>query len=205
LQFLGSYTFSKVIDTAPWDTSFIPNSSAEDPNLAQDTLAPNADRGVGGSNVTHRFVFSPVWDLPLDRYAQNGWGRLLLAGWQISSIVSLQSGRWFSALTNVDLNNDGNRYTDRSPRYGRNTIEGPGMASVDLRLSKSFSLGREGWQLRLIGETFNVMNRANFATIQQTAYNYNATTKVFTPNPAFLQPASTFDPRILQLAVRVTF
>jgi len=205
LQFLGSYTFSKVIDTAPWNTSFIPNSAAEDPNLVQDTLWPNADRGIGGSNVTHRFVFSPVWDLPFERFAPNGWRAVLLRGWQISSIISLQSGRWFSALTNVDLNNDGNRYTDRSPGYGRNTIEAPGLASVDVRLSKSFSLGREGWQLRLIGEAFNALNRANFATIQQTAYTYNATTNVFTPNPTFLQPASTFDPRILQLAARLTF
>ena len=198
VQILASYTFSKVIDDKPWGTSFIPNSGSEDPNLVQDTLNPNADRGVGDSNITHRFVLSGVWDIPFGK-------RSLLGGWQLSTIVSAQSGHWYSAFSNVDLNNDGNRYTDRSPGYGRNTIEGPGFETVDLRVSKAFRMWREGVEMRLIGEAFNALNRANFATIQQVPYTYNAATRVFTANPAFLQPTSTYDPRILQIAARFTF
>jgi outer membrane receptor protein involved in Fe transport len=204
-QLQGSYTFSKVIDTAPWNTSFIPNSASEDPNLVQDTLAPNADRAIGGANVTHRFVLSPVWDLPFGHGIAKPWVRSVVTGWQASSIVSLQSGTWFSATTNVDLNNDGNRYTDRSPGYGRNTIEGPGLATVDLRISKTFPLGREDWQLRLIGEAFNAFNRANFTTVQQTFANYDTASRTFIPNPGFLQPTGTADPRILQIAARLSF
>jgi hypothetical protein len=52
---------------------------------------------------------------------------------------------------------------------------------------------------------FNVTNRANFNAITTAQYNFNATTRVFTPNTTFLFPTSTFDPRILQLAAKVTF
>ncbi len=202
---LASYTFSKVIDTAPWSTSFIPNSAAEDPNLVQDTLQPNADRALGDANVAHRFVFSGVWDIAYADHASNRVIRTLVGGWSLASITTLQSGRWYSARVNVDLNNDGNRFTDRSPGYGRNTIEGPGLQTVDLRVSKNVRLWHEGTELRFIGEAFNLLNHANFASIQQTPYNYAAATHTFTANSTFGRPLSTLDPRILQVAARITF
>ncbi|MBC8166542.1 MAG: TonB-dependent receptor, partial [Bryobacteraceae bacterium] len=122
LQVQANYTFSKIIDTAPYATAFIPNSAAEDPNLPKDTLRPNADRGIGDANVSHRFAGSAVWDLTWADRAARPSVRWFLGGWQISTVAALQSGRWYSARSNVDLDNDGNRFTDRSPGYGRNTI-----------------------------------------------------------------------------------
>ncbi len=204
-QIQTSYTFSKVIDTAPEATAFIPNSAAEDPKLVQDTLNPNADRGIGDANIRHRFVLSGVWEIDYARQMRSAWARAILGGWQVSSVVSLQSGRWFSDRSNVDLNNDGNRFTDRPPGAGRNTIEGPGFGAIDLRLSKRFRLWGEGSEFRLIGEAFNALNRVNFSAIQQVPFNYNATSRVFTTNPTYLAPTSAFDPRILQVAARLTF
>ncbi|HYZ86688.1 MAG TPA: TonB-dependent receptor [Bryobacteraceae bacterium] len=190
-QVLASYTWSKVIDTAPYGTAFIPNSAAEDPNLVMDTLNPNADRGVGDAHIPHRFVASAVWDV--------AWGI------QFSTITQLQSGRVFSARSNVDLNNDGNRFTDRSPGYGRNTLSAPATYNVDVRISKGVRLWMESLELRLMGEAFNVFNRANFTAIAQTPLNYNATTRVFAPNATFLSPTASADARILQLAARISF
>jgi outer membrane receptor protein involved in Fe transport len=198
LQVQASYTFSKVIDTAPEATAFIPNSAAEDPKLVQDTLNPDADRGVGDSNVAHRFVLSGIWDIGGSR------GGALAGGWQLSTIVTLQSGRWYSVRSNVDLDNDGNRFTDRAPGYGRNTIEGPGYATLDARLSKRVPLGR-GADLRLMVEAFNALNRSNVSAVQQVLFTYDAASRLFTPNPAFGTATNTSDPRILQLAARVTF
>ena len=45
--------------------------------------------------------------------------------------------------------------------FGRNTIEGPGFASLDMRISKDIFLGNERVKLRLVGEAFNALNRAN--------------------------------------------
>ena len=129
----------------------------------------------------------------------------VFGGWQLSAILSAQSGRWLTARSNVDLNNDGNRFSDRSPGFGRNTIEGPGFAGLDLRVSRDILLGNDRVKLRLMGEAFNSLNRANFSAIQQTPYNYNATTREFTRVANFLAPTNTLDPRILQIAARFTF
>lgn len=44
---------------------------------------------------------------------------------------------------------------------GRNILTGPGFASVDLSLHKSFRL-REGWRLQFRAESFNGFNHPNF-------------------------------------------
>jgi hypothetical protein len=54
-------------------------------------------------------------------------------------------------------------------------------------------------------EAFNVLNRANYSSILNSQYNYNATTRVFTPVAGLGTPTATFDPRILQLAAKFTF
>ncbi|MFN7919674.1 MAG: TonB-dependent receptor [Bryobacteraceae bacterium] len=205
LQLQASYTFSKVIDTVPDATPSIPNSSGEDVKLALDSLYPNTDRGLGDNHIAHRFIGSGVWDIGFGRRVTNPVARLVVEGWQLSAVITGQSGRYFSARSNVDLNNDGNRFSDRSPGFGRNTIEGPGLAAVDLRLSKQIRLPIERLRLQLIGEAFNAFNRANFNAIQQTPFNYAAATRVFTPNATYLRPTSTIDPRIMQIAVRITF
>jgi hypothetical protein len=62
-QMLSSYTYSKVIDTAPDATSVVPGNAGDDAKIAQDTLARNLERGRGRNGIRHRFVFSSVWDL----------------------------------------------------------------------------------------------------------------------------------------------
>ena len=113
---------------------------------------------------------------------------------------------------NQDLQNDGNTRNDRPPYAGRNTFEAPGYATVDLRVTRDFPIYRESVRLRMIFEAFNLFNRANFGNINPgvtsiitTQYNYNAATRVLTPNPTFRAPNDTFDPRILQLSAKITF
>lgn len=202
-QLQASYTFSKAIDSLPDQTSVVIGS--DDAKVAQDTLNPNADRGPGDAHIPHRFVVSTVWDINYANRLASKPAQYILGGYQFSIIGSAQSGRRFSARTNADLNNDGNRASDRSPGYGRNTIEGPGFAAVDLRVSKDLPIYTERAKLRLIFEAFNALNRTNFTTINQTAFNYTAATKVFVPVATFLAPTNTSDPRILQVALRLTF
>ena len=203
-QFLASYTWSKVIDTLPDQTSVVPNNGGDDAKVAFDTLLPNADRALGEAHVPFRFVFSGVWDL---NYFKNSSPVMkhVLGGWQISGISTSQSGRYFTARSNVDLNNDGNRFSDRSPGFGRNTIEGPGFFSIDMRVSKDIPLGGERMKLRIMGEAFNSFNHTNFTALQLVPYNYNATTRIFTPTANFQVANATADPRILQIAARITF
>lgn len=78
LQFQASYTFSKSLDNA---SSF---ESALNP------LNFNSTYGLSNYDARHRFVFNYVWDLPVPQYA--GFKGKLLDGWEMSGIVTFQSG-----------------------------------------------------------------------------------------------------------------
>ena len=78
LQFQAAYTFSKSLDNA---SSF---ESALNP------LDFNATYGLSNYDARHRFVFNYVWDLPIPKY--DGFKGVLLNGWEVSGILSFQSG-----------------------------------------------------------------------------------------------------------------
>ena len=201
-QMNAAYTFSKVIDDDPDFTSVVVGT--DDAKNAQDTLAPNLERGRGNADIRHRFVLSGVWDINYAHSLKNAVARGLLSGYQVSLITAVQSGRPYTASVGGDVNNDGNSRTDRPPFVGRNTINGPNFADVDLRVSREIGI-RERAKLRLIFEGFNITNRANYSSIVTGQYNFAAATRVFTPTTNFLARSDTFDTRILQLAAKITF
>jgi hypothetical protein len=78
LLFQGSYTFSKAIDQgASFENQLNP-------------IDPRATRGVSLLSAKHRFVFSPVWELPIPK--KEGFAGKVANGWQVSAIVTYQSG-----------------------------------------------------------------------------------------------------------------
>jgi Carboxypeptidase regulatory-like domain len=78
LQFQASYTWSKTLDNA---------SSFED---ALNPFNFNATFGLSKYDSRNRFVFNAVWDLPVPKLA--GFKGVLLDGWEISGIETLQTG-----------------------------------------------------------------------------------------------------------------
>ena len=159
---------------------------------------------------------------------------VLVGGWQASSVVSLLSGQPLNLrypdasgilsdgqpdfLGNVALRPNylggdvkSNVTQDRHLAYfnraavaiptvtspfgtlGRNTFRAPGFATVDFGLSKGFTL-KERLTTTFRFEAFNVLNRTNLGA----------------PNAAqnsvqFMRITGAADPRILQLALRMTF
>jgi hypothetical protein len=202
-QVQTSFTLSKVIDSNPDFTSVVVGT--DDAKNAQDTLNPNAERGRGNADIRKRFVFSGVWDLTYGKSLQNRVMRALLSGYQLSTIANAQSGRPYDVTVGGDPNGDGNTRTDRPPGLGRNTLNGPAFAAVDMRFTRDINLGSERAKLKLIFEAFNLTNRANYSSINAAQYNFSNATKVFTPNASFLLRTATFDPRILQLSAKITF
>jgi hypothetical protein len=78
LLFQGSYTYSKAIDQgASFENQLNP-------------INPRATRGVSLLSATHRFVFSPVWELPIPK--KEGFAGKVANGWQVSAIITYQSG-----------------------------------------------------------------------------------------------------------------
>jgi outer membrane receptor protein involved in Fe transport len=201
-----SYTFSKVIDDKPDQTQVV--VGVDDSKQAQFPTLPNLDRGRGAADVTHRFVFSSVWDINYANNFSNGFARALLNGYQLSILSQVQSGRPFSFGVGGDPNNDGATATDRPPAVGRNTYTGPNLLTADARFSRDIGIGERA-KLRLIFEAFNLTNRANFSTLLTTQYNFTAATNTFTAAPGFLSRTATFDPgigsRALQLSAKFLF
>jgi len=78
LQFQASYTFSKSLDNA---SSF---ESALNPINFNSTYGPSA------FDARNRFVFNYVWDLPVPKF--EGFKGKMLDGWELSGILTFQSG-----------------------------------------------------------------------------------------------------------------
>lgn len=96
LSFLASYTFSKSMD----DISAVLGGNVGS-GLPQDSLDLRAERALSDFQTKHRFVFSGLYDLPFGRekkwLSRPGLARLLLGNWKTSFILTLQTGRPFTA------------------------------------------------------------------------------------------------------------
>jgi hypothetical protein len=78
---------------------------------------------------------------------------------------------------------------------GRNAFRGPDRTNLDVSVHKKTALSREGRvNLEIIGDFFNILNHTEFG---------NPSTTV--TSSTFAQISTTGDPRILQLAARLTF
>jgi len=104
LTFLTAYTWSKSI-SGPNDIggqvgggNFI--------GSPQDIFNLRADRSVSGFDLPHRFVQTVLYDVPFFRGMQ-GAKRALLDGWQVSTIVTFQSGFPAPVTNNVDTTGTG--------------------------------------------------------------------------------------------------
>ena len=219
-QFLASYTFGKVIDDNPDATSVVP-FSGDDAKMVQDPLNLRGDRAAGVNDQRHRFVLSAIWDLNSYAHGLPAWERYVLGGWQLSGILTAQSGQPYSGIVNFDLNNDGNNRTDRTPGRGRDTFYLPNFVSLDPRITKSFPI-TERVTVQLIAEAYNSFNRVNYTSVSTTEFNASTMVCGSTVNPnlclapipttkaQFQSPFSTslnFGPgsRIVQLSGKITF
>ncbi|HXE80304.1 MAG TPA: TonB-dependent receptor [Vicinamibacterales bacterium] len=220
---LASYTLGHARDDA---SGFFP--SAGDPNFPQNSDDRAAEWGRSSYDVRHRFSAGFVWEVP----SPGGDGVLprLARDWQISGILTLQSGRPFTVALLPELDNSNTGRTslgfgandrpnvvgdpalsDPSPERwfntdafvvppfgtfgdsGRNTVEGPGFANVNIAGIRSFSIGT-GMRLQARVEVFNLFNRANFNQPDP-----------FVGSPTFGRVLSAQSPRRVQLGLRAIF
>ncbi len=79
--------------------------------------------------------------------------------------------------------------------FGRNSFHGPKRVNMDLALEKSTSLVGERAKLIFRVEAFNVFNHTEFRPPASSSFS----------SGTFGQITGTYDPRILQLALRLTF
>lgn len=200
-----SYTWSKGIDDGP-NPSFV--------LIPQDSCCLNKERAVSADYAAQRFVGNAILQGPthLNR---------ALNGWQLGMIVTLESPHYFTKFAGFDANGDIFGNNDRVGIEPRNTFKGDSYQTVDARVSRVFKI-TEKTQLEAIAEGFNLLNTLNVRFFN-TAYGAQdfcpfapnptqvgcpATPSGFregSPNPAYGTPRAIFNPRQIQLALRLTW
>jgi len=93
LQMQVSYTFSKALDTSDANASVDHTGSGSVGLLYPPN--PSINKGLSGYDIANRLVGSYSYELPLGT-ARSGITGHLVSGWQISGIVTLQSGQPFT-------------------------------------------------------------------------------------------------------------
>jgi len=118
LQFQGSYTFSKSLDTRSFDPAFTVTTTATTVNAQSAASTPfdNNRRYLNYARSdfdrTHIFIGYAVWDLPFGKGGWIGDGapgfiQRFIEGWNVNGVVTMQTGRPFtiysgsSQLSNV--------------------------------------------------------------------------------------------------------
>ena len=164
-------------------------------------LDPGFDYGFSERDITHRFVFSGLVELPLE--------------FQLSGILTLRSGAPFTGRRDGFGNNYSNhpgfdvaaRAVD--PGTGqlveRNTFRNDGVQNLDLRLSKFFQINDV--RLDLFAEVFNAFDQENFSLGTGTFTGIGGALQLRNgdSNPEFGLASNRWPSRQFQLGARVRF
>lgn len=199
-QFGASYTLAKSID----DNSAVATAEAENAgsNILSWPANRSNDRGRSNFDMRQRLVFNFLYDLPspgegIAQHVFGGWRTsnivTLSDGVPVNIGLSFARSGNFSRADRPDLapgaSNDPvlggpDQYYDPSAfvlqpnkvvgNLGRNTLTGPGSATWDFSLQKSFPFTEEK-QLQFKAEFFNLLNHANFQFPGRNVINSDGT------------------------------
>jgi hypothetical protein len=151
----------------------------------------------------HRLSVAALYEPRLQDLAKSHTARVLLADWRLSSVMEFSSGRPYAGLLSpactsstlsfsncdgVDGNLNDTAFNQDTantaagingggptPGIGLNSFYGPWLERIDVGLARSFVL-REGRELQLQAQAFNLLNHANYYVqngdgINQLQYN----------------------------------
>ena len=197
-----SYTWSKGIDDGP-NPSFV--------LIPQDSLNLKAERALSSDSVGQRFVLNTTIDGPTHLNP-------VLNNFHLSAIVTLESPNYFTKFAGFDANGDIFGNNDRVGIEPRNTFKGDSYQTTDLRLSRSFK-PVERLKIETFAEAFNLFNTVNvrffntvygaadFCPFNPTAQGCSPTQRFLegSPNPNYGTPRAVYNPRQIQLALRLSF
>jgi hypothetical protein len=184
------------------------------------------DVGRSGYDRLHNLSFNFIYDMPFLRHSSNALARTLVGGWEVSGIVTIESGTPLNVTLNGDQGGNGVGGTNRpdkagaivaphtksqwitpsgfaSPTVGawgnlqHNAIDGPGRDNWNLSVFKNFVFSEaRGSQFELRLETFNTFNHPQISAVS-TGWDPTTTT--------FGVPNGFFPGRIVQLGGKITF
>ena len=124
LAFETGYTWAKSLDNDSYDSKASRNYQLGD-----------LDKGRRIFDIRHRFVYSMTYALPFGRDLR-GAARQVVAGWNINTIVQIQTGSPFGVTTSQDPSDTGARFNRRPNRLCDGNLP-PGRRTADMWFDKS--------------------------------------------------------------------
>ncbi|HEX5708030.1 MAG TPA: carboxypeptidase regulatory-like domain-containing protein [Pyrinomonadaceae bacterium] len=108
LQFGIAYTFSKLISDND-ESLGVAAITGGSPQIPQDFFNVQADKSLSAFDRTHRLVANFIYEIPTPggAFFNEGFGKQVFGGWELSGIIQRQSGQPFTILTGVDTNGNG--------------------------------------------------------------------------------------------------
>ncbi len=226
LTYLLSYTYSKSIDTA----TAIRNQGG-DTLFPQNSYCRNCERARSSHDNRHRLGTSALWELPFGKGRrfgiENPVANALAGGWQVSSIVTLQTGFPVTVANGLDTSNTGAIF-DRAQNNGNKPdlargqqdpvrffdtsvfrIADPGTHGNTGR-NTLMSPGIIGWDFSAL-KNFNLFSEGRYVQLRFEGFNFANHPNWGNPNAnvasaAFGQITGTRgNMRNLQLALKLVF
>lgn len=206
---LAVYTFAKSIDDA---SGFL--GSRTDENFPQDSLNFRAERARSSFDQRQRVSIASVWQAPgkfeVSLLASAATGQPVSPALRFDNSNTGNTGGQFGS-DRPNLLGDPRLDSRTAERWfdpqafaiparftfgnaGRNIVTGPGYASIDAAVSRTFRW-RERIGLRAEAQAFNLFNRTNFDAPERFADEPTTFGRIF----------SAKAPRQIQLALRLTF
>ncbi|MEO6654954.1 MAG: TonB-dependent receptor [Pyrinomonadaceae bacterium] len=170
-QFNTSYTYSNAKDSKPDQTSVVPG--ADDGKIAENQFDLTGEYARSDLDIRHRFIFSPVYETGPFTRSDNAVLRALLSDYVLTGIFQAQSGIAYSGLVGGDPNGDGVAGVDRVPGTVRNQFSTPSAYIFDMRVGRIIRFG-ERYKLSLFAEGFNLFNRSNVISVNNTQYTFSS-------------------------------
>jgi Carboxypeptidase regulatory-like domain len=211
-----AYTWSKAMNVQTVEQQLTSGTTS-------DPFDTRFDYGPSDLDQTHVFNATYIYKVPFGNNLSNAFARQALGGWQVSGVTTMKSGMPFTPTLGFDNVGLGGGTTERPDlvapvKYlhsrlawfstnsyatpaalsfgdsGRNSIRSPGRDNWNLALFKTFALHREGTNLQFRADSYNTFNHTQFQNVDG---GFNDST--------FGQVTSTWDPRVLQLSLRLSF
>jgi hypothetical protein len=199
LQVQSSYTFAKSTDTNQNSSPFPQNNSP------YNVFDRSYDAGPSNNDVRHKFVVSAVYAPIFFKGSTNSVNNYLLNGWSVAPIYTFYTGRPYDGtVSGTTLN--GTLGDQRFPLNPRNAFRLPSIHNIDLRLSKRFRF-TERYNLELLAEGFNILNRTHVFIEQNLLYTRSGTNLNYNTNFGLNTESSSsnYRERQIQFAARFQF
>jgi hypothetical protein len=214
IQFSANYTWAHAIDFNQNQSTFTDTNDFLLPPSTPNAIA--AEKGNSIYDVRNRFVAHAVMTSPWKR---NGWLGWFTNEWELDPIFQIQNGLPLNLVTagtppgGIGSSINGSGGANRIDAVGRNTFRLPHTWVQDLRLAKFFTF-QEKYKLELLADFFNIANKQNVTSENNTGYIISGTNLTFNTSPTVgplfgtitnTNSNFTYSPRQIQLGLRVKF